>query len=449
MAVVGAIVTLLLACIAIFAEWVVPVDPTYQELHHRFGVPGQVHDTTPERLFLVEGERTSFPPLRYRGKGTRHFRFLVQQRIATGVHVHLSARSKKVRKIQLTRIDSLPESVERIEVRGDREVFRHGKGEEEVTVLDKEIVLGEKLDDVFLPLLSRASRGRQKLVLNQVVRAETNQTLTFDLESDQTVRGLRIDNQTVATYDLVGRLVQEVRRDGKPFQHRHLLGQDMHGRDLFSRLVFGARISFLIGVVATLVSLFIGVFYGAVAGWVGGRVDSFMMRVVDILYGIPYMFLVIILMTSFGRDVRVMFIALGAVQWLTMARIVRGQVLSLKEKEYIEAARASGGGGFWILTRHLIPNTLGVIAVYTTLTIPSVILQESFLSFLGLSPEWQGQPLESWGALTWNGIQALGTGQNWWLLVFPAMTLAITLFSMNFLGDGLRDAFDPQMKGRT
>jgi oligopeptide transport system permease protein len=177
---------------------------------------------------------------------------------------------------------------------------------------------------------------------------------------------------------------------------------------------------------------------------------EFMMRIVDILYALPYVFLVILLMISFGRDIVTLFVALGAVQWLLMARIVRGQVLSLKEKEFVEAAHMCGTGHAGIIFRHLIPNTLGVVVVYATLTVPAVILQESFLAFIGLTVEWQGRTLDSWGALVNQGRQALtSTGGNWWVLVFPSLAMAVTLFSLNFLGDGLRDALDPQLKGRT
>ena len=193
------------------------------------------------------------------------------------------------------------------------------------------------------------------------------------------------------------------------------------------------------GIIATLVSLLIGVSYGAVAGYLGGRVDNWMMRAVDAIYALPFMFLVILLMVVFGRNIFLIFVAIGAVNWLDMARIVRGQTLSLKNKDFIEAARVSGATEKQVITRHIVPNLLGVVAVYVSLTIPQVILVESFLSFLGLGVQ---EPLTSWGALVNEGAQELETAP--WSLLFPAVFLALTLFSFNFLGDGLRDALDPR-----
>ncbi len=222
-----------------------------------------------------------------------------------------------------------------------------------------------------------------------------------------------------------------------PPSAQHWLGTDTLGRDLLARILYGGRISITVGLVATFVALAIGVTYGAVAGFVGGKVDAVMMRLVDILYALPFAIFVILLMVFFGRNIFLLFFAIGAVEWLTMARIVRGQVMSIKKMEFIEAARALGLGRRRIIFKHLIPNVLGPVIVYTTLTIPSVMLLEAFLSFLGLGVQ---APMSSWGVLIKDGSEKME--EYWWLLVFPGALFSLTLFSLNFLGDGLRDALD-------
>lgn len=217
----------------------------------------------------------------------------------------------------------------------------------------------------------------------------------------------------------------------------HWLGTDQLGRDLLVRVLYGGRISLGVGLCATFVALTIGVVYGAVSGWLGGRADAAMMRLVDIIYALPFTIFVILLMVFLGRNIILLFVAIGAVEWLTMARIVRGQVMSLKKMEFIEAARSLGYGNRRIIFRHLLPNALGPIIVYATLTIPAVMLLEAFLSFLGLGVQ---PPMSSWGTLIKDGAEKME--EYWWLLVFPGALFSLTLFSLNFLGDGLRDALD-------
>jgi len=221
-------------------------------------------------------------------------------------------------------------------------------------------------------------------------------------------------------------------------ENMHWLGTDIVGRDMVARLLVGLQISLTVGAIATFVSLVIGVTWGAIAGFAGGRVDQFMMRIVDVLYAVPFIFFVILVTVVFGRHIFLIFLAIGAVEWMTMARIVRGQTLALKQKEFVEAARASGVKPFGIIVRHILPNLLGPVAVYVTLTLPVVILQESFLSFIGLGVS---EPLTSLGQLISDGQKEPSAP---WLLLSPAVVMVITLFSLNFIGDGLRDALDPK-----
>ncbi len=262
------------------------------------------------------------------------------------------------------------------------------------------------------------------------------------------------------TYDFIppdGDLIKSF-----PPSLQHPMGTDDSGRDILARVLQGGRISLMVGVISTLVSLMVGVSYGATAGYLGGKIDNFMMRVVDIIYAIPYILLVIVLLSAFGgqnapgwiqsissalgsgqglSQIILLFFALGLVSWLTMARVVRGQILSLKNQEFVMAARATGVSTPAIIFRHLVPNALGPVIVYATLTIPSVMLSEAFLSFLGIGVQ---APFASWGSLAADGIKNISVFP--WQLIFPGVTMALTLFSLNFLGDGLRDALDPQTR---
>lgn len=298
-------------------------------------------------------------------------------------------------------------------------------------------------DESLLPeLLERPLRRARADIAD--VGLEGN-TVTLTLQADDPIDP-RIVQAFERTDDFSNATIIDTEDEGRTTvirmemdRNTFLLGTDANGRDLLTRILHGGRVSLMIGILATAVSLLIGVTYGAVAGFVGGQVDHIMMRIVDILYSIPFMFFVILLMVFFGRNWVLMFIAVGAVEWLDMARIVRGQTLSLKRKEFIEAAHAIGVKQSTIVSRHVVPNVLGPVVVYMTLMVPKVILLESFLSFLGLGVQ---EPMTSWGVLIALGANNI-VGATY-LLVCPAVFLAVTLFCLNFIGDGLRDALDPK-----
>lgn len=229
----------------------------------------------------------------------------------------------------------------------------------------------------------------------------------------------------------------------KIHDRRYILGTDYHGRDMMARIIYGGQVSIAIGFIGTFTSFLIGILLGSLAGYVGGKTDYVIMRVVDVMYGLPYMLLVIIFMAIFGRNIMNLFLALSVVSWLTVARVVRGQIITLKNSEFVEAARSMGGGTWRIILRHLVPNTLGIIIVFATLRIPTFIMMESFLSYLGLGVS---APYASWGSLVKEGVDGMTLYP--WRLFFPAGAMTIFLFAMNFLGDGLRDAFDPQSKNK-
>lgn len=232
---------------------------------------------------------------------------------------------------------------------------------------------------------------------------------------------------------------QNLALGASPPSWQHWLGTDLLGRDQLTRILYGSRISLTVGFIATAVALTIGVLWGAIAGFVGGKLDAVMMRIVDVLYALPFTIFIVLLTVIFGSSMLLLFLAIGAVEWLTMARIVRSQVLTIRRQEFVDAAISMGLSPWQIIRRHIIPNVLGPIIVYTTLTIPSVILLESFLSFLGLGIQ---PPASSWGSLISSGVETME--EYPWLLIFPGLALTLTLFSLNFLGDGLRDALDPR-----
>lgn len=285
--------------------------------------------------------------------------------------------------------------------------------------------------------------GRARVELKEF--AVEGQTFTATVTSSSPIdprttryfdRANEFENTKVVATEDDGRTLK---LEGDVNREYFFFGTDSNGRDMLARVMLGGQISIAVGVLASLVSLGIGVLYGATAGYIGGRVDNVMMRFVEILYSLPFVFLVVVLVVFFGRSFILIFLVIGAVEWLDMARIVRGQTLALKRREFVAAAQALGLSDWQIIRRHIIPNTIGPVVVFVTVVVPKVILLESFLSFLGLGVQ---APLTSWGALISEGANNIQSAP--WLLIFPAIFFVLTLFSLNFVGDGLRDALDPK-----
>ena len=283
---------------------------------------------------------------------------------------------------------------------------------------------------------SQTAEQRSSLWLDAWIKLRKNRMALFGFAVSLILCVVSLLTPLIAPYSYEE---QDLMLGATPPSAAHWLGTDIFGRDMLTRIMYGGRVSLMVGFIATAVALVIGILWGSIAGFIGGRVDAVMMRIVDIMYALPFMIFIVLLMVVFGRNILLLFVAIGAVEWLTMARIVRSQVMALRKQEFIEAAYSMGLSRWTIIRRHIVPNTLGPVIVYTTLTIPSVMLLEAFLSFLGLGIQ---PPQSSWGLLINYGVETME--EYPWLLIFPGITLSLTLFALNFLGDGLRDALDPR-----
>lgn len=311
----------------------------------------------------------------------------------------------------------------------DADVKKALSDEDKTALINKEIEKmgsAEYEENVVNNLYGKINAYLLKEVTKELEKENESGNLEFPYETELTLHDLNISIES-----------------SKVHERHYLLGTDYSGRDLLSRIIYGGQISIMIGLVGTLFSVFIGIVLGALAGYVGGKTDYIIMRIVDVMYGLPYMLIVIIFMAIFGRSIFNLFIALGIVSWLTIARMVRGQIMSLKNSEYVEAARSMGAKTWRIIFKHMIPNSLSIIIVYSTLRVPAFIMQESFLSFLGLGVQ---APMASWGSMISNGVASMTIYP--WRLIFPSIAMTLFLFAMNFFGDGLRDAFDPQSKNQ-
>ncbi len=300
------------------------------------------------------------------------------------------------------------------------------------------------------PLPDQLQAENRVVIISERILAMSPQEALITVDSGK-VTNISVNGKNVQQQVIAGEFVKNVKLDGEFVTKRFWLGADALGRDVLSRVIEGGKISIMIAVIATLVSLIIGVVYGAVSGYVGGKTDRVMMGAVDILYAIPFMFFIILLLTYCeGKDsLIVLFAALGAVQWLTMSRIVRASVKSIRNQAFVQAAITTGTSPFKLIFRHILPNCWSPIIVYTTLTVPAVILEESFLSFIGLSVQYEGRTLDSWGALVKQGMDAMGSnGQAIWVLICPAIAMSVTLLGFNLLGDGVRDILDPKFQAK-
>lgn len=355
------------------------------------------------------------------------------------------------KRVKLTSLDSTElagiysmvggDSVEEILERANRQILQQVSSQ---TKVENDGIPEEEMEKLVAKTIENLTdKQKEELLVSNISNRIAGEIEDFaEDELEQIVEAGNQKFPLTITVDVNDRLSAKVSAS-KLHDRRYYLGTDYSGRDMLSRIIYGGQVSIAIGFIGTITSVLIGIIVGAFAGYLGGKVDYILMRIVDVIYGLPYMLLVIIMMAIFGRNILNLFFALAIVSWLTVARMVRGQIISLKNSEFVEAARSMGASTSRIIFKHLVPNSLGVIIVFSTLRIPAFIMMESFLSFLGLGVQ---APYASWGSLVGSAVEGMALYP--WRLLFPALAMTIFLFAMNFLGDGLRDAFDPQSKNQ-